>query len=350
MATGASTCDLAVILIDARHGVMTQTRRHSYIASLLGLKHVVVAINKMDLVDFSEEVFARIKADYNTFAKSLGLSDVYFVPMSALEGDNVVNRSEHTPWYTGETLMGILETVQIVGDKNFTDFRFPVQYVNRPHLNFRGFCGTIASGEVKPGDRVKVLPSGKSSAVKEIVTYDGNLDLGFAGQAVTLTLTDEIDVSRGDMIVHESAGVVQSNHFKAHLVWMSEAELQPGRQYLLKFASKLTPGEVTSIQHRIDVNTQELTQVSSLGLNDIAQVEVVLQQQVVMDPYQKNKGTGAFIVIDRLTNITVGAGMVDEVLSHTTETAAGTYSEFELELNALIRKHFPHWGAADISK
>ncbi len=351
MATGASTCDLAVILIDARHGVMTQTRRHSYIASLLGIKHIVVAVNKMDLVDFSEDVFEGIKADYIKFAESIGMGELYFVPMSALEGDNVVNASERAPWYKGETLMGILESVQIAEDKNFADFRFPVQYVNRPHLNFRGFCGTIASGEVKPGDRVKALPSGKTSTVKDIVTYDGNLDLAFVDQAVTLTLTDEIDVSRGDMIVHESADVVQSNHFRAHMVWMSDATMVPGRQYLLKFASKVTPGEVKAIEHKIDVNTQALTEgVSQLELNDIAQVEVVLQQQVVMDPYQQNRATGAFIVIDRLTNITVGAGMVDEILSHTTETAVGTYSEFELEFNALVRKHFPHWGAADISK
>jgi sulfate adenylyltransferase subunit 1 len=349
MATGASTCDLAVILIDARHGVATQTRRHSYIASLLGIKHIVVAINKMDLMDFSEQVFEKIKADYLTFAKKLGMEDVYFVPMSALDGDNVVNRSEKAPWYTGPTLMEILESVPVAADRNFTDFRFPVQYVNRPNLNFRGFCGTVASGVVKIGDTIKALPSGKGSTVKSIVTYDGDLTEAFAGQAVTLTLADEIDVSRGDMLVHADDPVPQTNHLKAHIVWMAEKFCKPGGQYLFKFASKVVGGSVENIDYRIDVNTQEHRDAESLKLNDIVVADVVLDQPVIVDEYKAHRSTGAFIIIDRLTNITVGAGMVIQGLLSTVDTPTD-YSEFELELNALVRKHFPHWGALDLSK
>lgn len=353
MATGASTCDLAIILIDARHGVMTQTRRHSYIASLLGIKHVIVAINKMDLVDFSEETFNRIKEDYLTFAKNLNPQNFFFVPISALDGDNVVNASDHTPWYrspqhNGQSLMEILESVEVTANRNFTDFRFPVQYVNRPNLNFRGFCGTVASGVVKPGDEIRVLPSDKTSRVKEIVTYDGNLNQAFADQAITLRLEDEIDVSRGDMIVHADADISLSNHMKAHLVWMSETAMQPNREYLFKFASKVTPGSVTAIDYRIDVNTQQHIQVDAMALNDIAQVEVNLDQQVAVDPYSRNRATGAFIMIDRLTNITVGAGMVDQVMERTAASNHTGIREFEIELNALIRKHFPHWGAKDL--
>lgn len=349
MATGASTCDLAIILIDARHGVMTQTRRHSYIASLLGIKHVVVAINKMDLVDFSEETFNNIKEDYLAFSKNLNEQDYYFVPISALEGDNVVNHSERSPWYKGQSLMEILETVEVAADKNFDDFRFPVQYVNRPHLNFRGFCGTVASGTVKPGDEIRVLPSGKASRIKDIVTFDGSLDEAFVDQAVTLTLEDEIDISRGDMIVHANADVALSNQLKAHLVWMSEDAMKPNREYLFKFASKVTPGCVSAVDYRVDVNTQEKLKADEMGLNDIAQVEISLDQKVATDPYARNRATGAFIMIDRLTNITVGAGMVDEVKAPSESQFSGAnISEFEIELNALIRKHFPHWGAKDI--
>lgn len=348
MATGASTCDLAIILIDARHGVMTQTRRHSYIASLLGIKHIVVAINKMDLMNFDQKVFEKIKNDYVVFAEKLGMKNVMFVPMSALEGDNVVNRSEKSGWYTGKTLMEILETVPVAADNTVQDFRFPVQYVNRPNLNFRGFCGNVASGEIKVGDKIKSMPSGKTSHVKSIVTYDGDLQKAFVGQAVTLTLTDEIDISRGDMIVLEKDAIKPTNHMSAHLVWMTEQTLQPGREYLFKFASKLVSGQVDSIHHRIDVNTQEKTQISQLQLNDIAFVELVLNQSVLIDSYKANRATGAFIVIDRLTNITVGAGMVSESLAEKAVTKS-SHSEFELELNALVRKHFPHWEAKDIS-
>lgn len=347
MATGASTCDLAIILIDARHGVMTQTRRHSYIASLLGIRHLVVAINKMDLVNFDEARFNEIKEDYLAFAKNLGEREFFFVPISALDGDNVVNPSERSPWYKGQSLMQILETVEIAGDKNITDFRFPVQYVNRPNLDFRGFCGTVASGVIRRGDEIKVLPSGKTSKVKDIVVYEGSLEEAFVGQAVTLTLTDEIDISRGDMLIKngEEAAVTQS--LQAHLVWMNETALQTGKQYLFKFASKVTSGAVAAIDYRVDVNTQAHMQVAQMQLNDIAVVKIALEQKVVVDPYQRNRATGSFIMIDRLTNATVAAGMViDPAVQQ--DLPASDFSAFELELNALIRKHFPHWQAVDL--
>lgn len=347
MATGASTCDLAIILIDARHGVMTQTRRHSYIASLLGIKHIVVAINKMDLVDFDEKRFNSIKEDYLAFAENLGKRQFFFVPISALDGDNIVNPSERCPWYKGQSLMQIFETVEIAGDKNIEDFRFPVQYVNRPNLNFRGFCGTVASGVVHRGDEIKVLPSGRTSRVKDITIYEGSMDEAFIGQAVTLILEDEIDISRGDMLVKKDDPVAVTQNLQAHLVWMSDAEMQPGKQYLFKFASKVTPGMVTSIAHRIDVNTQEHLPAREMQLNDIAVVEITLEQRILVDAYARNRATGAFIIIDRLTNATVGAGMVIQPAASASATNLG-FSEFELELNALIRKHFPHWEAKDL--
>ncbi|WP_086931389.1 sulfate adenylyltransferase subunit CysN [Agarilytica rhodophyticola] len=355
MATGASTCDLAVILIDARYGVQVQTRRHSYIASLLGIKHLVVAINKMDLVDFKEDTFDKIKNDYAELLRTLNhKGEAYYVPMSALDGDNVVNRSENTPWYDGQSLMEILETVKISDDKNLTDFRFSVQYVNRPHLNFRGFCGTVASGLVKVGDEIKVLPSEKTSRVKSIETYDGQLQEAFPGQAITLTLEDEVDISRGDMIVHQQAEVSFSKHIKAHMVWMSETPLQTSKQYWFKFASKTTPGVVQKIDHRVDVNTFEKQAADQAELNDIDVVELELEQQVVVDPYRSNRETGAFIVIDRISNITVAAGMVEQVLERRemdeSDTTHSDFSAFELELNALIRKHFPHWESKDLSQ
>jgi bifunctional enzyme CysN/CysC len=310
MATGASTCDLAIILIDARHGVQVQTRRHSFIVSLLGIKHTVVAINKMDLVDFSEERFEQIKQDYLNFAQGLGLKDIHFAPISALKGDNVVNPSENMPWYSGDSLMQTLENVEIAGDANFDELRFPVQYVNRPNLNFRGYCGTLSAGIVRPGDAVTVLPSGKSSKVKSIVTFDGELPEAFAPMAVTLTLEDEIDISRGDLIVHSDQVPEVTNRFAAHLVWMSEQELIPGRSYEIKLASTRTAGRVSAIRHRIDVNTLEQSPAATLGLNEIAQVEISLERAVVADDYRRHKGTGSFIIVDRLTNATVAAGMI----------------------------------------
>ncbi|WP_374366349.1 sulfate adenylyltransferase subunit CysN [Stutzerimonas sp.] len=312
MATGASTCDLAIILVDARYGVQTQTKRHSFITSLLGIKHIVVAINKMDLMDFDQSVFERIKADYLAFAERIELkpSSLYFVPMSALKGDNVVNRSERAPWYEGRSLMEILESVEIAGDRNFEDLRFPVQYVNRPNLNFRGFAGTLASGIVRKGDEVTVLPSGKRSKVKSIVTFDGELEQATPGEAITLTLEDEIDVSRGDMLVHADNQPRIADGFEAMLVWMGEEPMLPGKKYDIKRATSYVPGSIASITHSVDVNTLEHGAASSLQLNEIGRVKVSLDAPIALDGYAQNRTTGSFIVIDRLTNGTVGAGMI----------------------------------------
>ncbi|WP_049325334.1 sulfate adenylyltransferase subunit CysN [Stutzerimonas stutzeri] len=312
MATGASTCDLAIILVDARYGVQTQTKRHSFITSLLGIKHIVVAINKMDLMNFDQDVFEKIKADYLAFADRIELkpSSLHFVPMSALKGDNVVNRSEHAPWYEGQSLMEILESVEIAGDRNFDDLRFPVQYVNRPNLNFRGFAGTLASGIVRKGDEIAVLPSGKTSRVKSIVTFDGELEQATPGEAITLTLEDEIDVSRGDMLVHADSRPRIADGFEAMLVWMGEEPMLPGKKYDIKRATSYVPGSIASITHKVDVNTLEQGAASSLQLNEIGKVKVSLDAPIALDGYEQNRTTGAFIVIDRLTNGTVGAGMI----------------------------------------
>lgn len=311
MATGASTCDLAVILIDARYGVQTQTRRHSYIAHLLGLKHIVVAVNKMDLVDFSEARFEAIKADYLDFAAQLKLPEIHFVPLSALDGDNVVSRSERSPWYQGAPLMELLETIEISHDRDIEHFRLPVQYVNRPDLDFRGFAGTIAAGTIKPGDTVRALPSGLSSTVERIVTFDGDLDAAFPGQAITLTLTDEIDVSRGDMLVGAKDAPLVSQAFNAKVVWMHDAALIPGRQYDFKIGTQSATGTFSALHRQIDVNTLVDSRAEELPLNGIGDVTIQLNKPVVTDPYGQIAGTGAFIVIDRLSNVTVGAGMIE---------------------------------------
>lgn len=313
MATGASTADLAIILIDARHGVLTQTKRHSFIASLLGIKHVIVAINKMDLVDYSEQRFNEIKEDYLKFSAQLDLGDIQFAPLSALKGVNTITISDQTPWYKGKPLMEMLEAVPISKDKNLKDFRLPVQYVNRPNLNFRGFCGTIASGIIHPGDKVTALPSGKSSTVKSIVDFDGELDEAFVGQAITLTLNDEIDISRGDMIVKSEDLPPTSTAVKAHIVWMAEQKIAPGKLVDIKLGSKLVSGSIQSIEHLIDVNTLEKKPAADLELNTIALCTVHLNQTVAFDSYRDNKSTGAFIIIDRLTNVTVGAGMIESI-------------------------------------
>jgi bifunctional enzyme CysN/CysC len=310
MATGASTCDLAIILIDARNGVQTQTKRHSFIVSLLGIKHVVVAINKMDIVGFDEKVFEKIRSDYEAFVDALELADVTFIPISALKGDNIVNPSANMPWYSGSTLMHHLETVHIAGDRNLTDFRFPVQLVNRPNLNFRGYCGTLASGVVKPGDEVMVLPSRKTNRVKSIVTFEGEKAEAFAGMAVTLTLEKEVDISRGDLLVHPGNQPHVSQAFEATLVWMSEQPMVPGKQYYVKHATKMTNAVVREVRHRVNVNTLAHEKTERLALNEIAQVVVDLEQPVAFDPYKKNRATGAFVLIDRLTHGTVGAGMI----------------------------------------
>ena len=324
MATGASTCDLAIILIDARYGVQTQTRRHTYIASLLGIKNIIVAINKMDLVEFSEARFNEIQADYANFVSQLGdrkPSNIIFTPISALNGDNVVNKSENTPWYTGQTLMGSLESVEINRDTAKRDFRFPVQYVNRPNLDFRGFAGTIALGEINVGDKIVALPSGKSSTVKEIVTYDGNLEHAFAGQAVTLTLNDEIDVSRGNMLIRADQGIPAiSRSVKATVVWMADQPLVLGKLYNIKIGTQTVPAKVTGINFRTNVNTLEQMQVDHLELNAIANVTVEFDAPVVFDRYQDSRYTGSFIFIDRLNNVTIGAGMVEDTVEWSAHT------------------------------
>ncbi|WP_163120936.1 sulfate adenylyltransferase subunit CysN [Acinetobacter portensis] len=324
MATGASTCDLAIILIDARYGVQTQTRRHTFIASLLGIKNIIVAINKMDLVEFSETRFNEIQAEYAGFVAQLGdrkPSNIIFTPISALNGDNVVNKSENTPWYTGQTLMGSLESVEINRTSAKQDFRFPVQYVNRPNLDFRGFCGTIALGDINVGDTVKALPSGKSSTVKEIVTFDGNLERAVAGQAVTLTLNDEIDISRGNVLVRvDQAEPFISRSVNATVVWMADQPLVIGKLYNLKVGTQTVPAKVTAINFRTNVNTLEKAQVESLELNSIANVTVEFDAPVVFDRYQDSRYTGSFIFIDRLNNVTIGAGMVEESVEWTAHT------------------------------
>ncbi len=310
MATGASTADLAIILIDARHGVLTQTKRHSFIVSLLGIKHIVVAINKMDIVDYDEAVFEKIKADYVEFASRLELPDVHFMPISALKGDNVVTNSPNMPWHTGSPLMTLLETVYIGSDRNMEDFRYPVQLVLRPNLNFRGFAGTIASGIIRRGDEVMSLPSRKKSRVKSIVTFDGELEEAFAPQSVTLTLEDEIDSSRGDMLVRPGNVPKVDHKFEASVVWMSEEPLVPGKQYLFKQTSKLTTGAVSTLRYRVDVNTLHREPAPALALNEIGRCAVTLTSPIAFDAYRRNRTTGSFIMIDRLTNATVGAGMI----------------------------------------
>ncbi len=348
MVTGASTCDLAILMVDARGGVKTQTRRHSFLVSLLGIKHVIVAVNKMDLMEYSETVYENIKRDYLEFSKQLDIPDIRFVPMSALDGDNVVNKSENMSWYSGDTLMTTLENIEIADDLNVSDFRFPVQYVNRPNLNFRGFAGTVVSGAIKKGDKVTTLPSGKQSTVKSIVNFEGEADLAYAPLTTTLTLEDEIDISRGDIIVKSDNLPLNSSSYKTHLVWMADDPMIPNKQYGFKFATKFVPGSISNLDHLIDVNTLEKTESVHLKLNEIAVGNIKLTQTVACDPYSKNRSTGAFIIIDRVTNGTVGAGMI---ISENKESGASNqHSEFELEFNALVRKHFPHWNAVDLSK
>ncbi|TXL00766.1 sulfate adenylyltransferase subunit CysN [Methylococcaceae bacterium HT1] len=328
MATGASTCDLAVILIDARYGVQTQTKRHSFIASLLGIKHIIVAINKMDLMDYSEDTYEKIKADYLDFISNLdGLNDdVHVIPLSALDGDNVVNKSSNMPWYSGKSMMETLETVEISEDGNFQDARFPVQYVNRPNLDFRGFCGTIASGMFRKGDAITTLPSGKTSTIKSIVTFDGELEEAYPPMAITLTLDDEIDVSRGDTIVKSDNLPSVADKFDANIVWMTENALVPGKQYIIKLATRSVSGSIASIQHRIDVNTLKHHDANELQLNEIGLCSVSVNAPVVFDAYTRSKGTGSFIIIDRLTNVTVGAGMIS---GHSSDTELNDVSTEE---------------------
>jgi bifunctional enzyme CysN/CysC len=329
MVTGASTADLAVILVDARKGVLTQTRRHSYLVSLLGIRKIALAVTKMDLVDYSAEVFERIVAEYRAFAAHIGLTDIVAIPVSGLKGDNVAAPSEHTPWYHGPVLMAYLETVEIEEQARQRPLRVPVQWVNRPNLNFRGFAGTVVSGELEPGDAVRVLPSGRESRVTRIVTMDGDLDHAVAGQAITLTLADEIDVSRGDVIAAPQSPPGVADQFEATIIWMSSDAMLPGRPYWLKMGTRQVTASVTEPKYKVNVNTLEHLAAKQLELNEIGVCNISLDQAVAFDPYAENRDTGSFILIDRLTNATVGAGLIHF---------------------ALRRSQNIHWQALDVSK
>jgi bifunctional enzyme CysN/CysC len=310
MATGASNSDAAVILIDARKGVLTQTRRHSYICSLLGIQHVAVAVNKIDLVDFSGERFHHILADYFGFAQALGFASITPIPVSARFGDNVTSRSARMQWYDGPTLLGFLESLDVERTTTDKPFRFPVQWVNRPNLDFRGFSGTVVSGAVKPGDRIAVASSGRESSVVRIVTADGDLDEARAGDAVTLTLAHEIDIARGDVLSRSDSRPEVVDQFAAHVLWMSEEAMLPGRSYLMRIGTKYVPARITSLKHKIDVNTLEHIAAKTLTLNEIGLCNIATASPVAFDPYAENRDTGAFVLIDRFTNTTAGAGMI----------------------------------------
>ncbi|KML54145.1 adenylyltransferase [Burkholderia cepacia] len=330
MITGASTADLAVILIDARKGVLTQTRRHSHLVALIGIKRVVLAINKMDLVDYDPAVFERIDADYRAFAAELGLSEIVSIPMSALRGDNVIVPSARMPWYAGPTLMQHLDTLPLAARVTRDEpFRLPVQWVNRPHLNFRGYAGSIASGEIRVGERVRVLPSGKESRVASVITQSGESDIARAGDAVTLTLADEIDISRGDLIARADAPPEVADQFEATLVWMHDEPLLPGRPYLVKLGTQTVGATSATPKYKIDVNTREHLAARTLALNEIGVCNLSFDRPVAFDPYDRNRHTGGFIVIDRFTNDTVGAGMLHF---------------------ALRRAHNVHWQAVDVDR
>jgi bifunctional enzyme CysN/CysC len=315
MATGASSADVAVVLVDARHGVLTQTRRHSFIVSLMGIRHVVLAVNKMDLVGFDEARFDAIRAEYETAVAALGFQTLIAIPLCARRGDNVTTRSASTPWYGGPTLMEYLETLDVEGETLARPFRMAVQLVSRPDGDFRGFAGTIASGRVRPGDPVAVAGAANATQVRRIVTMDGDLDEAGAGEAVTLVLQDEVDVSRGDVLAAADAPVPVADRFKAHMVWLADAPLVPGRGYLVKLGSGRTVGgAVSGIRYRVDVNTRERVPAEMLALNDVAEVEVALDAPVGFEPYRDSRDLGGFIVIDRLSFATVGVGMIEAAL------------------------------------
>jgi bifunctional enzyme CysN/CysC len=353
MATGASTCQLAIILIDARHGVLTQTRRHSFIVSLLGIKHVVVAVNKMDLVGYAQEVFEAIQADYTGFIAKLGIPDVQFIPLSALKGDNVVEKSDAMPWYQGPPLLNHLETVHIASDRNLTEMRFPVQHVLRPNLDFRGLAGTVASGILRKGDPVLILPSGRHSRVQSIVTYDGELEEAFSPMSVAVTLADAIDVSRGDMLVPPDRPPHVSSQIEATVVWMGEKPFVPGRTYWIKQTTRLVSGEIAELRCGVDVNTLAQHPARQLAMNEVGQVQLSLNQPIAWDAYKNNPATGAFIIIDRLSNNTVGAGMILEPRDrgaepgdHWGQTPAGRLHEHHGQVSLADRQaRWRHRGA-----
>jgi bifunctional enzyme CysN/CysC len=329
MVTGASTADLAVILIDARRGVLTQTRRHSYVVSLLGIRHVVLAINKLDLCDYSEDVFSTISDEYRAFAAGIGLHDVTAIPLSALRGDNVTERSPHTPWFSGPTLLGHLETVEIDGALQGEPFRMPVQWVNRPELDFRGFCGQVVRGAVHPGDPVRVLPSGQRTSIASVILNGTDVGEAVSGESVTLTLTGEVDVSRGDVLASDTDPPDVADQFEAHIVWMSEHPMLPGRPYLLKAGTSTVGATLAHPKYKVNVNTMEHIAAATLELNDIGVGNINLDRPIAFDPYTENREMGGFILIDRFDNATVGAGLL----------------HFALRRSANI-----HWQAVEVDK
>ena len=315
MATGASTADVAIILVDASQGVLTQTRRHSFIVSMVGVKRIILAVNKLDLVDYSEEVFNQIKSDYTNFAnEALTLEEITAIPISALKGDNIVESSENTPWYDGQSVMEYLETVEVAASSQSRPFRMPVQWVNRPNREFRGFAGLIGSGCISAGDKIRVLPSGTESTVARIVTYDGDLELAGAGRSVTLTLTDEIDISRGDIITSADSPCSSADQFQARILWMNDSAMMPGRQYLFKSNSQTSPMTLGRLKHRIDVNTLEELPAKVLDMNEIGVCNISLSSRIAFDPYDDDPVLGGFVIVDRMTNNTVGMGLIDFAL------------------------------------
>ncbi|HJA87928.1 MAG TPA: sulfate adenylyltransferase subunit CysN [Candidatus Parabacteroides intestinavium] len=330
MITGGSTANLAIILVDARAGVITQTRRHTYLVSLLGIHHVVLAVNKMDLVNYDRAVFDKIVADYKAFVEPLGIEDVTCIPLSALEGDNVVDKSERTPWYEGPSLLEFLETVPIDRDRNYTNFRYPVQYVLRPNLDFRGFCGKVTSGVVRKGDTVMALPSRKTSKVKSIVTYEGEIEEAFPPLSVTLTLEDEIDISRGEMLVHPDDLPIEGRCFEAMLVWMDEEAMDRDKHFYLKQTTNTTRAHIDGIRYKVNVNTMEQSPAERLELNEIGKVVISTNKELFFDPYVANKQTGAFILIDPITNNTSAVGMI---LNPVDDNQAASEFEHVITLN-----------------
>ncbi|MBS2097101.1 sulfate adenylyltransferase subunit CysN [Carboxylicivirga linearis] len=332
MITGGSTANLAIILVDATKGVITQTRRHTFLASLLGIKHIVLAVNKMDLVDFDQQVFDNICADYTRFITQLDIPDFHAIPLSALKGDNVVDLSDKTPWYHGKSLLEFLETVHVGSDRNLNDFRYPVQNVLRPDRYFRGFSGVVVSGVVEKGDSVVALPSGKQSRVKSIPTYDGELEKAFAPQAITIELEDEIDISRGEMLVHPDNVPRKERHFEAMLVWMDEKNMDPNAQFFLKQTSNTVRARIDQIRYKTDVNTLEHSEVDQLKLNEIGRTVITTAKPIFFDPYKKNKATGSFILIDTMTNNTVAVGMIiDKIESEYLPSKITSEEEVKIE-------------------
>lgn len=328
MVTGASTANLAIILIDATKGVITQTRRHTYLVSLLGIKHVVLAVNKMDLVDYNQEVFDNICADYKTFVSQLNIPDVEFIPLSALKGENVVDETGKMPWYHGKSILEFLETVHVASDRNFEDFRFPVQYVNRPDLDFRGFTAKVTSGIVHKGDEIMVLPSRKKSIIKQIISYDGELQEAFPPQSVTITLNDEIDISRGEMIVHPDNMPHIERHFEAMLVWMDEKPMNPSTQFYIKHNTNTTKARVDHIKYKVDINTLQKSDINHFELNEIGRIVLTTVKPIFFDPYTKNKGTGSFVLIDPITHNTCAVGMIIDKLESSELTSKISLDEY----------------------